>query len=104
MFDFPGGEELEDIEDGDVPAVIGQAVAGVVEIEGQGGVAAGGRGLAGFFDFPLIVVERVDGRGEAVVAEVEGEDAEAAAEVEERERGAAEFGEDGGVERVAAEL
>ena len=104
MFDFPGGEELEDIEDGDVPAVIGQAVAGVVEIEGQGGVAAGASGLAGFFDFTLIVVERVDGWGEAVVAEVEGADAEAAAQVEERQVGAAEFGEDGGVERVAAEL
>lgn len=104
MFDFPGREELEDVEDGDVSAVIGQAVAGIVEIEGEGGISAGGGGFARFLDFPLIVVERMDGRGEAVVAEVEGEDAETAAEVEERQVGAAEFGEDGGVERVAAEL
>lgn len=97
-----GGEELEDVEDGDVASVRWEALAGVVVLEVE--VGFGLADVEGGLDFPGVVVEAEDGVLVAVGAEEEGEEAESAAEVEQGVGGVFEFAEDGGVEGIGAEF
>lgn len=98
------GEELENVEDGDISKVGREGYAGISGIEGDAVVAAGGEHVAAGFNLGGIEIDAVDVIFKTALAEVHGKDAEAAADIEERQAGAEELGVNARVEGIGAEL